>query len=119
MIAAKSLELDAMLAFHEGDVWGGIPSITIVPAPVNPLTRVIMTFVTDLNAKREVDRLDSEDGTTIINNAGTWNFRVPAQRMDKLKAGNYNYGITLIDDDGVNQHYIEGVIPVLPSLRKK
>jgi len=119
MIAAKSPELDAMLAFHEGDDWGGIPNVTVVPAPVNPLTRVIMTFLTDLNSKREVDRLDSEDGTIIIEDVNDWHFRVPAQLMPKLKGGNYNYGITLIDDDGTTQHYIEGVIPVLPSLRKK
>jgi hypothetical protein len=119
MIAGTSAELDAILAFHEGDQWTGIPLVDVNPNPAPDLARVIMSFTTDLNANREVERLDSAESTIVIIDPNAWQFRVPPQMMPKLKAGTYNYGITLIDVNGDGQLYVQGEMTVLRNPRRR
>lgn len=120
MIAGTSTALDDTLAFHEGDAWTGIPSFTVTPTPLTPLSLVEMVFLTDDQARRESYRITSLDADQIsITDAENWVFTIPVQALP-LARGTYVWGIHLTDtsDPSIRQHYAEGNILVKPKRRR-
>jgi hypothetical protein len=124
MIAGTSPELDATLAFHEGDTWTGIPLFTVTGATfASNITLVEMVFLTDDDARREACRITSAITTQIAVNAPTspitWRFVVPAQKLP-LTQGKYVWAIHITDgsDPVKRQHYAEGNILVKPKRRR-
>jgi hypothetical protein len=125
MIAGTSTELDATLAFHEGDTWTGIPLFTVTGTVfTSDISLVEMVFLTDDEARREACRITSADPDQIDINTPTsptitWGFVIPTQTLP-LTRGKYVWAIHITDDaDPPNrQHYAEGNILVKPKRRR-
>lgn len=126
MIAGTSTELDATLAFHEGDTWTGIPLFTVTPVPADDIALVEMVFLTDDEARREACRITSDSALQIAVTPQTtppaariWRFVVPEQALP-LTQGKYVWAIHITDDGtpAKRQHYAEGNILVKPKRRR-
>lgn len=123
MIAGTSTELDATLAFHEGDTWTGIPLFTVTPVPADDIALVEMVFLTDDEARREACRITSNNTLQIaVTPPATprvWRFVIPEQALP-LTQGKYVWAIHITDDGtpAKRQHYAEGNILVKPKRRR-
>lgn len=121
MIAGTSTELDATLAFHEGDTWTGIPLFTVTPVPADDIALVEMVFLTDDEARREACRITSPTQILITPQTSPriWRFVVPEQALP-LTQGKYVWAIHITDDGtpAKRQHYAEGNILVKPKRRR-
>jgi hypothetical protein len=124
MIAGTSPELDATLAFHEGDTWTGIPLFSVTPVPATDISLVEMVFLTDDDARREACRITSAIAAQIAITPQTspriWRFVVPAQKLP-LTQGKYVWAIHITDSvtpAANRQHYAEGNILVKPKRRR-
>ena len=96
MIPGTSKELDATLAFVAGDIWTGLGSSTITPAP-DANVELIEFYVRDtpvattnrLKLDSDTDIAD-QPGTKqiVIDDATTWTFHIPRQNIS-LGPGTY------------------------------
>jgi hypothetical protein len=113
MIPGDSVQLDANLAFVQGDTWGGIPSITITP-PSTGSTAELAIFAIKKQASdiQTVKQLSSADGDITITDDVNWIFSIPQQNIG-LNAGTYVWQFRVTDSDDVIQTYLQGSMQVL------
>lgn len=112
MIPGTSAQLDANLAFVQGDTWGGIPSITVTPAPAHTADSAIFAIKRTPADLQPVKQLSSADGEITITDDTNWVFSIPAQELD-LNAGNYVWQFRITDSNGGIQTYLQGSMAVL------
>ena len=112
MVPATSAQLDANLAYVQGDTWGGIPSITISSAPAYTAQSAIFGIKVNLASVNPIRQLTSEAGEITISDATNWIFAIPAQTL-VLPAGSYVWQFRVTDSNGSIQTYIQGSLQVL------
>jgi hypothetical protein len=112
MIPGTSAQLDANLAFVQGDTWGGIPSITVTPAPAYTADAAIFAIKKTPADIQPVKQLSSDDGQILITDNTNWIFSIPAQELD-LTAGDYVWQFRITDSNGGIQTYLQGSFAVL------
>jgi hypothetical protein len=115
MIPGQSTVLNNQLAFVQGDTWGGIPTITITPAPNYTVVSAEMQFRESKVAVLASATLSTDDGTIVINNDTTWNFTIPVQNLP-LTTGTYDWQFQTVDSQGSIQTYLQGTIQVLEDI---
>ncbi len=112
MLPGQSTTLNNQLAFVQGDTWGGIPSITITPAPNYNVVSARMQFRESKVAVLPSATLSTEpNGGIVINNASTWSFTIPVQNLP-LTAGIYDWQFQTTDSQGNVQTYMQGTLQV-------
>jgi len=111
MLPGQSTTLNDQLAFVQGDTWGGIPSITLTPAPNYNVVSAEMQFRESKVSVLPSATLSTDDGSIVINNAGTWSFTVPVQDLP-LTAGTYDWQFQTTDTQGSVQTYLQGTLQV-------
>lgn len=112
MIPGTSAQLDANLAFVQGDTWGGIPSITVTPAPSYTADSAIFAIKRNASDVQTLKQLSSADGEIVISDDTNWIFAVPAQPLN-LNAGTYVWQFRVTDSNGGIQTYLQGSFQVL------
>lgn len=112
MVPGTSAQLDANLAYVQGDTWGGIPSITVSPAPAYTAQTAIFGIKRNAADVNPLKQLTSTDGDIVISDATNWIFSIPAQDL-VLNAGSYVWQFRIIDSNGNVQTYIQGSMQVL------
>ena len=117
MIPGTASKLDAQMSFVSGDTWGGIPSITVTPAPVQSCALAEMQFRINATSNTPAASLSSADGSINITDAVNWEFNIPAQSLP-LKPGNYVWSFRTTDADDVVQTYLQGSIAVLDPITR-
>ena len=112
MIPGTSAQLDANLAFVQGDTWGGIPTITVTPAPSYAADSAIFAIKRNASDVQTLKQLSSADGEIVISDDVNWIFTIPAQTLN-LNAGTYVWQFRVTDSNGGIQTYLQGSIQVL------
>lgn len=112
MIPGTSAQLDANLAFVQGDTWGGIPSITVSPAPSYTAVTAIFAVKRCAADVQTLKQLSSTDGEIVISDDVNWIFTIPSQTIN-LNAGTYVWQFRVTDSNGGIQTYLQGSIQVL------
>lgn len=123
MTPGKSPTLDKLLAFVEGDRWGGISSITITVngSPWGAVVAsAIMQFYPNVPKAAPIAELTTGAGTIIISSAAGWVLTVPSQNLvqtdgSPFPAGEYRWAFQTTDQGGGVQTYLEGFMSVLPK----
>jgi hypothetical protein len=114
MIPGTSAQLDANLAYVQGDTWGGIPTITVTPAPSYTADSAIFAIKRQASDIQVVKQLSSGDGEIVISDDTNWIFTIPAQTL-ALNAGTYVWQFRVTDSNGGIQTYLQGSMQVLPQ----
>lgn len=121
----QKLTLDA---FTEGDLWDGIPSISITVGPVGgpfippaaPLQLVTMRFRKQGDESAAVVELSSAVAgqISITGSAANWTFSVPAQIVPGLTAGKWVWRIRCKDNTagGKPKTYLGDELTVLETV---
>lgn len=112
MIPGTSAQLDANLAYVQGDTWSGIPSITVTPAPSYTADSAIFAIKRNASDVQTLKQLSSADGEIVISDDVNWIFTIPAQTLN-LNAGTYVWQFRVTDSNGGIQTYLQGSIQVL------
>ena len=112
MIPGTSSQLDSNLAYVQGDTWGGIPSITVTPAPSYTAVSAIFAIKRQPSDVQVVKQLNSVDGEIVITDAANWIFTIPNQAL-ALNAGTYVWQFRVTDSDGGIQTYLQGSMQIL------
>ena len=112
MTPGTSAQLDANLAFVQGDTWGGIPSITVTPAPAYTAEVAVFAIKRTPADLQPIKQLSSEDGEIVISDSATWIFTIPVQQLD-IPSGTYVWQFRVTDANGGIQTYLQGSMSVL------
>ena len=106
-----------MQPFVRGDVWSGIPTITILvngAVPPLPIASARMQF---RRSGIVGDELLSLDGSIIIQSAANWELSIPSRSLS-LSVGKWDYDLETTDSAGVIKTYIKGSIAVANDITR-
>ena len=112
MIPGTASQIDASLAYVQGDTWAGIPTITVTPAPSYTADSAIFAIKRQASDIQVVKQLSSDDGDIVISDDTNWIFTIPAQNLN-LNAGTYVWQFRVTDSNGGIQTSLQGSMQVL------
>jgi hypothetical protein len=122
MEPAQNSDFDKSLGYRHGDAFSGFDLTYQTPTgdpPAVPLARVVMQFRTSLldETLASVKKTISSDEVTEIEitDAAAWSVSVKRQDLG-LARGDYFWGMTFEDDDGLTDTLMMGKITVGPKV---